>query len=247
MAELQKLQFNNRTILTANRDSFVAFLPEEKPPFPSDMDFIYLANNFDGSQIPNVITTSDMGPYLKSGTITKNGSGSSCYLSSSKANADDLYISLTSTRLNAMKATSGTYTFFFRVINTSSGIGGILVWRNNDDGNYIYMIRSNGSQFQIHFTSGTDLGTTNFSIATDNVYKVSVSGNNYLAKNLTSGYTWTTVNSSTKAMGTRMHTFFAGAGSETALDRFYACAGIARATTDAEDEQIKAYLMSQGV
>ena len=30
MADLYKLQFNNRTILTANRDSFVAFLPEDK-------------------------------------------------------------------------------------------------------------------------------------------------------------------------------------------------------------------------
>lgn len=215
------------------------------PSYPSDMDFIYLANNFDGSQIPNVITTSDMGPYLKSGTITKNGSGSSCYLSSSKANADDLYINLTSTRLNAMKANSGTYTFFFRVMNTTSGLGGIFTWRNQDN-NYIYMIQSNGSQFQIHFSSGTDLGTTNFSIATDNVYKVSVSGNNYLAKNLTSGYTWTTTNTTAKAMGTRMHTFQAGASNETALDRFYASAGIARATTVEEDELIKAYLMSQG-
>lgn len=242
-----KLQYNNRTILTPSRDSFVAFVPEEKQLFPSDMDFIYLANNFDGSQIPNVITTSDMGPYLKSGTITKNGYGSSCYLSSSKSKSDDLYINLTSTRLNAMKAASGTYTFFFRVINTTSGIGGILVWRNNDDTNYKYMIRSNGNQFQIHFASGTDLGTTNFSIATDNVYKVSVSGNNYLAKNLTSGYTWTTTNTTAKAMGTRMHTFYAGAGTETGLDRFYACAGIARATTTEEDAQIKEYLMSQGV
>lgn len=34
MADLQKLQFNNRTILVPNRDSFVAFLPEEKPVFP---------------------------------------------------------------------------------------------------------------------------------------------------------------------------------------------------------------------
>ena len=244
MADLYKLQFNGRTILTPSKDSFVAFVVQ--PPYPSDMDFIYLANNFDGSKIPNLITTSDMGPYLKSGTITKNGSGSSCYLYSSKSSSDNLHIDLTSTRLNAMKAASGTYTFFFRVINTTSGIGGIFTWRNNDS-NYIYMIRSNGNQFQIHFTSGTDLGTTNFSIATDNVYKVSVSGNNYLAKNLTSGYTWTATNSSTKAMGTRMFSFWAGDGTETSLDRFYACAGIARATTDDEDQKIKQFLLSQGV
>lgn len=246
MADLRKIQFNNRTILVPSRDSFVAFDVSSSYNYPSDMDFIYLANNFDGSQIPNVITTSDMGPYLKAGTITKNGSGSSCYLSSSKSSSDDLYINLTSTRLNAMKAASGTYTFFFRVINTSTGIGGIFSWRNSDS-NYIYMIRSNGTQIQVHTNSGTNLGTTNFSLAADNVYKVSVSGNNYLAKNLTSGYTWTTTNTSTKAMGTRMHTFYAGSGSETNLERFYACAGIARATTDAEDVQIKAYLMSQGV
>ena len=236
----------NGSILKVNNGQSVIGSVTFSPLYPEDMDFIYLANNFDGSQIPNVITTSDMGPYLKAGTITKNGSGSSCYLSSSNSDSDDLYINLTSTRLNAMKAASGTYTFFFRVINTTSGLGGIFTWRNGDN-NYIYMIRSNGSQFQIHFSSGTDLGTTNFSIATDNVYKVSVSGNNYLAKNLTSGYTWTTTNSSTKAMGTRMHTFQAGASNETSLDRMYGLAGIARATTDEEDIQIKNYLMSQGV
>lgn len=235
----------NGSILRLPSKAIVDYVEPPAPLYPSDMDFIYLANNFDGSQIPNVITTSDMGPYLKAGTITKNGSGSSCYLSSSKSASDDLYINLTSDRLNAMKAANGTYTFFFRVINTTSGIGGIFTWRNNDDSNYIYMIRSNGNQLQLHFSSGIDLGTTNFSLATDNVYKVSVSGNNYMAKNLTSGYTWTTTNTSIKAMGTRMHTFYAGADIETALDRFYACAGIARATTDEEDAAIKDILMNQ--
>lgn len=239
------LKYNGSILKLPNNVSLDYNAPAP-PLYPSDMDFIYLANNFDGTQIPNVITTSDMGPYLKAGNITKNGSGSSCYLSSSKSASDDLYINLTSDRLNAMKAASGTYTFFFRVINTTSGLGGIFTWRNNDS-NYIYMIRSNGNQLQLHFTSGVNLGTTNFSLATDNVYKVSVNGNNYLAKNLTSGYIWTTTNSSTKAMGTRMHTFYAGADVETSLDRFYGCAGIARATTDEEDAQIKDYLMSQGV
>ena len=42
---------------------------------PNDMDFIYLANDFNGTNIPNRITNSDMGSYLKNGTITKNGSG----------------------------------------------------------------------------------------------------------------------------------------------------------------------------
>lgn len=31
MADLYKIQFNNRTILTPSRDSFVAFIPEDKP------------------------------------------------------------------------------------------------------------------------------------------------------------------------------------------------------------------------
>lgn len=241
------LKYNGSILKVSNGASVIGSItPTPTPPYPIDMDFIYQAKDFDGSKIPNVITTSDMGPYLKTGTINKNGSGSSCYLSSSKSNSDDLYINLTSTRLNAMKADSGTYTFFFRVINTTSGLGGIFTWRNVDN-NYIYMIRSNGNQFQIHFSSGTDLGTTNFSLATDNVYKVSVSGNNYLAKNLTSGYTWTTTNTSTKAMGTRMHTFYAGSSTETSLDRFYACAGIARATTTEEDTVIKDILMNQSV
>lgn len=216
------------------------------PILPDDLDFIYVANDFDGTEIHNRILTTDVGSYIKNGTVTKNGSGASCFLTTTKATSDYLYTNLTADRLNAMKATNGTYTFFFRVINSTSGIGGIVVWRNNDDNNYVYMIRSNGSQFQLHFNSAVDLGATNFSIATDNVYKVSITGNNYIAKNLTTGYTWSTTNTTAKAMGSKMITFWAGAGSETALDRFYGLIGIARATTDAEDKKISSYLFKQG-
>lgn len=38
------------------------------PSYPSDMDFIYLANDFDGSQVPNKATgTNAFGPYLTEG------------------------------------------------------------------------------------------------------------------------------------------------------------------------------------
>lgn len=38
MSEIQKLQFNNRTILTPSRDSFVAFIPEEKQGLTIDLN-----------------------------------------------------------------------------------------------------------------------------------------------------------------------------------------------------------------
>ena len=238
----------NGSILKVNNGQSIIGSVTFSPTYPSDMDFIYLANNYNGSQIPNVITTSDMGPYLKTGTITKNGSGSSCYLTNAGSDSNYLYIDLTSDRLNAMKANSGTYTYFIRVISTLSGIGGVISWRK-DGSTYIYMIRSNSGQLQVHTNSGINLGTTNFSLASDNVYKVWVNGTSYNAKNLTSGYTWNTSNSSTKTMYSRMLSFSADSSgsSEAKLGQFYGIAGIARATTDEEDELIKAYLLSQGV
>ena len=248
MAELQKLQFNNRTILTADRDSFVAFLPEKKPPVPSDMDFIYLANNFDGSKIPNVITTSDMGPYLKSGTITKNGSGSSCYLTNANSASNYLYIDITSNRLNAMKATNSVYTYFIRVMQTTNGLGAIVSFRMLDNNAYIYMIRANNKQLQLHSTTGYNCGT-NFSLTTDRVYKVVINGSLFKAYNLDTAAEYSLTYSTTRRMSTRMTSFngYAGGNDEGTLDRFYALAGIARATTAEEDDLIKAYLMSQGV
>jgi hypothetical protein len=45
-------------------------------------------------------------------------------------------------------------------------------------------------------------------------------------------------------MGAKMTSFFAG-DTESALGRFYAVAGIARATTNEEDNVIKNILMNQ--
>lgn len=214
------------------------------PIIPSDMHFIYLANNFDGSKIPNSALESDMGDYVQVGTLTKNGSGSDCYLSNNLSN-NYLSITLTQSQLDLMKANEGTYTYFIRVIQTNQGLGGILSWRSQ--GSYVYMIRCFAQQIQLHRNSGTNLGTENFSIATDNVYKIVVNGNNYYAKNLTTNATWSDTNSTTKNMGLEMRTFQAGYSGEDDLDRFYGVAGISRATTDEEDEAIKTYLMTQGV
>ena len=51
------------------------------PSIPSDMDFVYLANDFVTGGIPNRATNSDMGTYLAQGTLTQNGTGGDCYLS----------------------------------------------------------------------------------------------------------------------------------------------------------------------
>ena len=95
------------------------------PTFPSDMDFIYLANDFDGTKIPNIVPNSTFGDYLQYGTLVKNGSGSSCYLSKySSSSNDGLYKELTTTELANIQAVNSTYTFFIRMMqDVSSGVG----------------------------------------------------------------------------------------------------------------------------
>lgn len=227
---------------------FVDDVPPEPPtpvnPFPSDMDFVYLANDFDGTQIPNKATgTNAFGPYLQYGTLTKNGSGSDCYLSNGLSSSNYLYYDLTSAQRDSMYGNNGsTYTFFIRGYNRSSyDVGGIFSWRAN--GGYQYMIRSSGQYLQLHTSSGNN---SSFSLDSDQVYKVFVSGNLFEAVKLSTGSTYS-VTISTKSMGTRMTSFWAGYGNEAYMDRIYALAGIPRATTAEEDEQIKNYLLSQGV
>jgi hypothetical protein len=79
------LRFNNKLVrVFGDIVNNVGNVPPEPPTpsVPSDMDFIYFANDFDGTKIPNKATGSNaFGPYLQMGTLTKNGSGSDCYLS----------------------------------------------------------------------------------------------------------------------------------------------------------------------
>lgn len=234
--------------------------PPEPPtpvnPFPSDMDFVYLANDFDGTQVPNKATGADaFGPYLVEGTITKNGSGSDCYLSNGLNSSNKLYYNLTNDQLNKMKPTNDgdTYCFFIRAYQgTARSTSGILSWRNNAIGySYIYMIRCNTGALQLHTTSGYNLGY-NFLLTSDKVYKVIATKSNgtcsISAKNLNTGYVSSSYTYSPN-MDNKMSSFtgFAVGSGESATDAIYALAGIPRATTAEEDEQIKNYLLSQGV
>jgi hypothetical protein len=215
---------------------------------PMDLDFLYQAKDFDGTKIPNKAINPVFGDYLQAGTLTKNGSGSECYLSNASSQNNYLYVDLTASQLTAIKALAGTtYTWFFRVANTS-GYGGIMSTRNGDS-NFVYMFRSNGSQLQVHNSAGRDLGT-NFTLSSENVFKVRISGSNYYAKNLTNGSEWSITDNYTKAMTNRMKTFYAGAGiggSESILAAFYAMAGIPRDTTADEDEIMKNCLLNQSI
>ena len=57
-----------------------------------------------------------------------------------------------------------------------------------------------------------------------------------------------TLGSFNRTMNPKMTTFWAGYGSEYVSNaQFYGAAGIARATTAEEDNQIKSFLMTQGV
>ena len=241
------IMLNNRPVTVNDIPLIVGASPEPPvptPTFPSDMDFVYLANDFDGTQIPNKATgTNAFGPYLQYGTLTKNGSGSDCYLSNGLSSSNYLYYDLTTAQRDSMYGNNGnTYTFFIRAYNRSGNeVGGIFSWRAN--GGYQYMIRSNGQYLQLHTSSGNN---SSFSLDSDQVYKVFVNGSLLEAVKLSTGSTYA-VTISTKSMGTRMTSFWAGYGSEAYMDRIYALAGIPRATTAEEDEQIKNYLLSQGV
>lgn len=209
----------------------------------SQLDFLYQAKDLTSTGIPNKATNSTYGEYKKAGTLTSNGSGASCYLTNGSSDKNYLYIDLTTEQLNAMKATNTTYTFFCRVMQTANGIGGVFSWRKNKSDDYIYMIRAHNKQLQLHSTNGYDCGS-NFSLTTDIVYKIVINGSSFIAYNLDNNTTYTLNYSTNRKMGTRMTSFFAGSD-ESILSRFYAVAGIARATTNEEDNDIKNIIMNQ--
>jgi hypothetical protein len=210
------------------------------PMVPSDMDFVYVANDFASGGIPNKVANSDMGKYLVSGTITKNGSGKDCYLSNANSDANYLYINLTANRLNAMKALSSYYTFFVRAYQSTSGLGGLFCWRSLDSNAYVYMIRSHDGKLQIHNTTGVDT----LSLSASKVFKVTVNGSNAVVSDM-EGTTQTASVSSSRNMQTRMTSFYAGVSGEAVLNRLYGVAGIARQTTAYEDTIIRDLLLTQ--
>ena len=213
------------------------------PTIPSDMDFVYLANDFTSGGIPNKASNSDMGNYLVQGTITKNGSGKDCYLSNGNSASNFLYINLTTARLTAMKALSSYYTFFVRAYQPTSGTGALFSWRYLDDNAYVYMIRCNSNKVQIHNTTGVNTLT----MSTSKVFKITVNGSNAVVSDM-EGTTQTASVSSSRNMGTRMTSFNAhgpSATTEAVLDRLYGVAGIARQTTAYEDTVIRDLLLTQ--
>jgi hypothetical protein len=227
------------------------------PPILDIMHFVYLANDYDGTKIPNKATNSTVGDYLKCGDhMSKNGSGENCYLTNNLDPSSYLYTRLSTSDRDLMKADNDTYTFFVRVMqDVSTAVGGIISWRFNAEtgpgDSYNYMIRCCNNKLEIHFNGGND---TDISLITDKVIKIQVSGNNFTVTDLSNGTTWQGHDYEDKGMSVYMASFVACGygdppftGTEEYLDRFYAIAGIARATTSDEDSQISSYLMNQGL
>lgn len=236
---------NNRPILVNSRPLIISG-PEPVPTLPSDMDFLYFAKDFNGTYIPNSAPNSTFGDYQSSGTLILYESGASAYLNNVllfPAN-NYLYKDLTTEQLNAMKAINSTYTFFIRVMQDTNDMGGIVSWRNGNS--YIYMIRCYQKQLQLHTTTGYNCGS-DFMLDTDRVYKVVVNGSSFKAHNLDNNAEYSLTYSTNRTMSSRMATFNADLGSsgEANLSRFYALAGIPRATTAEEDEIIKHCMMNQ--
>ena len=241
------IKFNGRQILKNGWG--INYTEPPAPPAPADMDFIYLAKNFNGTYIPNSAAGSTFGDYEANGTLTVNDSGASCYLSNGLNEYNYLYKTLTSDQLGNIKALNNTYTWFIRMmqIGDYSGTCGGIMSTRADGGGYNYMIRCENNQLQFHGDYGTNLGS-DFMLNVDRVYKVQVSRNSVVVKNLDTGVTSTlSTDSYRDDMGTKMTTFSAGFWGEYSLDRFYGFAGIPRATTDAEDEAIKECLMNQSL
>lgn len=242
--------YNHKII--GNNGNMYTYNAPPAPSYPSDMDFIYLANNFDGSQIPNAATgTNAFGPYLTEGTITKNDSGANCYLSNGLNSSNRLYYNLTNEQLNKMKPVNNgdTYSFFIRAYqNTSRTTSGILSWRTTG---YIYMIRCYNGRLQLHTSTAYNL-SNDFLLTSDKVYKVIVTKNNgtcrISAKNLNTGVVSSSYTYSPD-MQTKMVSFtgYATGGSEANTDAIYGLAGIPRATTAYEDAIIMDILINQNI
>lgn len=241
------LKYNNSILKVNNGASTINFSKVQL--IPNDMDFVYFAKDLTATAIPNSAVNSTFGDYMKSGTLTSNDTGANTYLTNANSSGNFLYKDLTTAQLDAMKAINSTYTYFIRCMQLASdtGMGGILSWRYNNGGNdtYIYMIRAYQQQLQIHTSSGNQCGS-DFVLTTDRVYKVVVSGSTFKAYNLDNNAEYTLNYSTDRSMGSQVRTFWAG-DDEYNLTRFYAIAGIARATTSTEDANIKAALMSQSI
>lgn len=249
------IRINNKLMTTNNKlYTATAYVPPP-PPIPSDMHFIYLANDYDGDKIPNLAANSTLGSFnrYESGTLTKTGSGSNCYITNGSGSAaNHLYVSMSNDDLNLMKAVNNTYCYFFRFVCTSTSTGGVLSWRNPafdttwPDG-YVYMIRCSGAKIEFHTNSGYD---TNLSLATDTVYKTTVNDNSVNIVDLNDNTkSWTYSGGGFHStMNPKMTTFWSGYDSEYVPNaQFYGAAGIARATTAEEDNVIKAALMNQSI
>ena len=235
---------NNRPILVNSRPLIISDGPAPGPTVPNDMDFLYFAKDFDGSKITNSAPNSEFGDYIKQGTLTLHGSDASAYLTNGLTASNYLYKDLTTAQLDSMKAIDSTYTFFIRVMQNENGTGGIISWRNGNS--YIYMIRCFQKQLQLHTTQGYNCGS-DFMLDIDRVYKVVVNGSSFKAYNLDNSAEYSLTYSTNRTMTSRMTTFNADLGSysEARLTKFYALAGIPRATTAEEDEIIKQCMMNQ--
>lgn len=238
------IQWNNKLIRI--NGGLCEYHEPPAPPIPSDMDFVYLAKDFDGRKIPNKAVNSTFGDYIKYGTLTVNNSGASCYLSNGGSDSNYLMNILSPENVTKIQGVNNVYTFFIRMMqDTSTYTGGIMSTRL-DSGGYNYMIRCASNQLQIHTTSGINLGS-DFSLAVDRVYKVVINGASFYAKNLDTNAEYNRTASNSRSMGSKMTSFNAGYRGESYLDRFYAFAGIARATTAEEDAIIKDVLMNQSI
>lgn len=245
------IRLNNKLIRINGNLAGEVIIPPA-PLIPSDMHFLYLANNYDGDKIPNSASNSTIGDFLRyeSGSLTKVGSGGECYIDNGNNRYNYLYTIFSNEDLNLMKAVNNTYTYYIRYVVTYSGTGGLICWRDGSstgggDG-YQYMFRCEGTNIQYHTSGGFN---TNLSLTQDTVYKAVINGNScYIVDLNDSSKNYSLTQSFNRTMNRKMTTFWAGYSSEYVRNmNFYGIAGIARQTTEEEDQAIKDVLMNQSI
>lgn len=246
------LNNTNKVILINNK----ALCYKEPQVIPEDTDFIYFANDYTGTLLPNKVKNT-IGDLSVHNTITKNGTGKNTYLDFSSANNNCLYTDLTDDYLNLMKATSNNYTYYFKAYAEGEGdVAGVFSWCQSSYSQYRYMIRlKRGNDIGAVQIDGIGINTTTNFIHNGDIIKVAFK--NYdskptvVIKNLTTDFEHYAGGISTLRDMTNKFmigtTRYDGYSSEYGLNYWYGAAGIHRETTETEDEYFKTILKNQSL
>lgn len=223
---------------------------KDMPPLPEGSDFLWLAQDYTGSRIPNVVEGSYYGDLMQTWNTSNgvyleshNGPGYEAYLHNATNQTCLTYSNIDTEHLNQMKANASdsAYTWIFRGGNRivgggagSADVSAVCSFRGSyNDSNYRYMIRLvRDGQISIDGQGSFTMRQTN--IDNDDIWMFVVEPSKITCTNLTKGTTesmniYTARNMTNKL--TTMTTYYANEGT---MDRWYGLYGIPRKLNDDE-------------